>query len=77
MGLLGRLLGGRDDPLTEHAKGLVQAAHINAVGTFTPLLGRFPSLRKVDTEQWDFVLTVAGVFLAASRLNNLKLGDAR
>lgn len=77
MRFLGRLLGGRDDPLLEQARGLVQAAHINAVGMFTPLLDRFPSLREVDTEQWDFVLTVAGVFMAASRLNNLKLGDAR
>ncbi|HXH24685.1 MAG TPA: hypothetical protein VNI78_05510 [Vicinamibacterales bacterium] len=77
MSFLGKLLGRRDDPLTERAGNLVQAANINAVSMFTPLLDRFPSLRDVDTEQWDFILTVAGVFMAASRLNNLRLGNAR
>lgn len=77
MSFLRRLLGETQDPLLERAGNLVQAAHINAVGMFTPLLERFPILKRVDTEQWDFVLTVAGVFMAASRLNNLRLGDTR
>ena len=64
MSFFRRLLGERQDPLLERAGTLVQAAHINAVGMFTPLLERFPSLQRVDTEQWDFVLTVAGVFMA-------------
>ena len=71
------LFGERQDPLLERAGDLVQAAQINAVGMFTPLLERFPILRQVDTERWDFILTVASVFMAASRLNNLRLGDTR
>jgi hypothetical protein len=34
-------------------------------------------LREVNVEHWDFILTVAGVFMAATRLNNLHLSDAR
>lgn len=77
MSLLRRLLGGTKDPLIERARSLVQAAHMNAIGMFTPLVDRFPILKRVDTEQWDFVLTVAGVFMAASRLNKINLGDTR
>lgn len=77
MTFLRRLFREKQDPLLERAETLVQAANVNAVGMFTPLLERFPILQEVDTEQWDFVLTVAGVFMAASRLNNLGLGDAR
>lgn len=76
MGFLPRLFGKTQDPLLDRAGNLVQAAHINAIGMLTPLLERFPILERVDIEQWDFVLTVAGVFMATSRLNNLKLGDS-
>jgi len=65
------------DPLLERAENLVQAAQINAVGMFTPLVDRFPILREVDIEHSDFILTVASVFMAATRLDNLRLDDAR
>jgi hypothetical protein len=71
------LFGEKEDPLLERAATLVEAAQAHAVGMFTPLIDRFPILRKVDIERWDFILTVAGVFMAATRLNNLRLGDAR
>lgn len=63
------------DPLLENAKNLVQAAQINAVGMFTTLIDRFPILRQIDVEHSDFILTVASVFMAATRLNNLRLSD--
>jgi hypothetical protein len=66
----------KKDLLLKKASNLVQAANINAVGSFTPLLDRFPVLREADVDHWDFILTVAGVFMAATRLNNLRLGDA-
>jgi hypothetical protein len=44
---------------------------------FTPLLDKFSDLRQVDVEDWDFFLTVAGVFMAATRLHNLQLGNDR
>jgi len=74
---LSRLFGQKEDFLQERAATLVQAAHISAVGMFTPLLDRFPVLREADVKHWDFILTVAGVFMAATRLNNLRVGEVR
>jgi hypothetical protein len=69
------VFGQKRDPLPERAGNLVGAAQANAVGMFQPLLERFPILREVDVKHSDFILTVAGVFIAASRLNSLRLGD--
>ncbi len=77
MSFLRNLFGEQSDPLLHPAASLVQAAQANAVGMFTPLLDRFPLLQDVDTGHWDFILTVAGVFMGATRLNNLGLADAR
>jgi hypothetical protein len=44
---------------------------------FTPMLNQFPLLRHVKPEQWDVVITIAGVFIAATRLRSLKIDDAR
>ena len=74
---LSSLFGEKEDPLLKRAEDLVPFADVEAVGMFTQMLERFPILGQVNTEQWDFVLTVAGVFMATSRLNNLHLGDAR
>ena len=65
------------DPLLERAENLVQIAQINAAGMFIPLLDRFAILQQVDVEHWDDILTVASVFMAAARLDNLRLGDDR
>lgn len=61
------------DCLLENAKNLVPAAHCNAFSMFTPLLDRFPILLQADVERSDFILTVAGVFVAATRLVNARL----
>jgi hypothetical protein len=66
-----------DDPLIKQAETLVGAANANAISAFIPLLNRFPFLESVDTKQWDFVLTIAGVFIAVTRLSNLELGEHR
>jgi hypothetical protein len=65
------------DPLTKQAETLVQAANAKAITAFVALLDKFPLLKSVDTKQWDFVLTIAGVFIAVTRLSNLKLGEHR
>src|SRR4029077_13600945 len=59
----------------KRSDSLVQAANINAISMFAPLLDQFPFLGEVDSKQCNFILTVAGVFMAATRLNNLRLGD--
>lgn len=59
--------------LIKQAETLVSAANIFAVSSFIPTLDRFPILSKVDPKHWDFIVSVAGVFIAASQLNNLRL----
>ncbi len=77
MGIFGKLFKPKEDHLRKQASTLVSASGINATSMFVPLLDEFQFLREADVEHWDFILTVAGVFMAASRLNNLRLSDAR
>jgi hypothetical protein len=67
----------KEDPLVELAETLVQAANANAITAFIPTLDRFPALKRVDTQQWDFFITIAGVFIAATRLVNLRCEKSR
>jgi hypothetical protein len=68
---------GKDDPLRERAGRLVTSANVNAVGMFMPMLDQHPLLKEVNPEQWNFLLTIAGVFMAATRLQILQLKDDR
>jgi len=77
MGILNRLFKAKQDPLQKQAENLVSAARVNATNMFVPLLDKFPFLREADVEQFDFIVTVAGVFMASSILNCLKMDDAR
>jgi hypothetical protein len=68
-----RKLGrGKNDPLRGKAELLVSSAGVNAVTMFVPMVDQHPLLKKVNLEQWDFVLTIAGVFMGATRLQNLQ-----
>ena len=40
-----------------------------------PLREKFPVLDNVDSEHWDLIVTVAGVFIATSRLEHMRLTD--
>lgn len=77
MGIFGELSGSKEVALGKQAADLVAAAQINATTMFVRLLDRFPVLREADVKRWDFILTVAGVFIATSRLNSLGLSDAQ
>jgi hypothetical protein len=72
-----KLRRGKNDPLHGKAERLVSLASVNAVTMFLPMLDHHPLLKRVDPEQWDFLLTIAGVFMAATRLENLQLKDDR
>jgi hypothetical protein len=67
----------KQDPVLERADSLVGLANIFAMTSYQPWVNRFPVLRKVDAEHWDFIVTIATVFMAATRLRNLCLGDDR
>lgn len=56
-------------PRAEQAPTIVGAADVNAVSSFVHTLDQFPNLRSVDPRRWDKVLTVAGIFVGVSRLN--------
>jgi hypothetical protein len=75
--LLRGLFRGKDDALRGNAERLVPSANVFALSLFIPMLDQFPVLGKVEPKQWDFILTIAGVFMAATRLQNLKIGDVR
>jgi hypothetical protein len=77
MSFLDRLFGSSLDPLQKQAEELVSVARINATNIFVPLLSRYSVLRDANVENWDFIVTVAGVFIAASVLNNMLDGNAR
>ncbi len=73
MSIFDKLSNKEEKSFQELANNLVPAARINAMSMFVPLIKSFPSLEKVDTKHWDFIVSVAGIFIAATRLNNLKL----
>lgn len=66
MGILGGMFKPKEDPLQKQAESLVPAAGINATSMFVPLLDRFPFLREADVEHWDFIVTVAGIFMGCA-----------
>ena len=72
-----RGLGTKHDQLRDNAERLVKAANIYAISMYTPMVDQFPFLRKEKPDQWDFVVTIAGVFIAAVRLGNLKIDERR
>ena len=57
------------------AQRLVATCSFYAVPLITTLSVKFPVLDNVDREHWDFIVTVAGVFIATSRLEQLGLTD--
>ena len=77
MSFFGKIFESKRDPLHKQADTLVPAACINATSIFVPLLDKFPFLRNCNVEHWDFIVTVAGVFIGSSRLNNMHIGEDR
>src|SRR5262245_56553350 len=57
--------------LKDRARQLVGAARALAVGSYMPISKRVPLLGIVDTDDWDFFMTVAAWFIAATKLQNL------
>jgi len=56
--------------LIEGAEKLPGAAKILAVGSYTQFLGKYPIIEKIKPEHWEFVLAIAGIFVAVSQLNH-------
>jgi hypothetical protein len=84
--MIHKLFGRKDDPLTEQAGNLVQTAYGSAISSLAPMLAQFPTLKQsfVGSERqiekvkhFDFILTIAGVFVAITQLRNMHLGERR
>jgi|CXWL01.1.fsa_nt_gi hypothetical protein len=67
----------KPDPLLERAENLINAASILGIGSYTDFSADLSIVNKIDTEQWDWVFTIAGVFVADTRLNTDGLEASR
>lgn len=65
------------DQLLEKAKNLVPMAHVAAMSVYDAIFKHFPILRQASGKHSEFFLTIGGVFVAATRLNNLPIEDDR
>ena len=60
---------------TDKGRLLPSAAQMYAISSLVSFLDEFPSLREVETKQWDATLTTAGIFVAVSRLNQETMSE--
>lgn len=67
----------RVDYLERQAAKLVSVAGINAIAIYEAVLDRVPIVPETKLNDWDFFVTVAGVFIAATRLHNMQIGEDR
>ena len=58
------------DKLIENGKRLPSAARIEAVGSYMQFLDKYPIIASIKPDHWDFILTIAGIFVAVSQLNH-------
>jgi hypothetical protein len=67
------------DPLESNAALLVGAVNTLAISTFLKFVDDFPFIPndKHDQEYWDFIVTIAGVFIGLMGLRNLNLNAKR
>ena len=68
MGIFSRLFGSNDepekDPLYEKVRNLVSSAHILAVSSLKNFKERHQKLSTINSDDWDFFVTVAAICYA-------------
>jgi hypothetical protein len=67
----------QNDPLLKQADCLAEVAQINSIALYQSARKEFLFLQDVNVKHWDSILTIAGVFMAANRLKNLRLNEQR
>ena len=67
----------QNDRLLKQADYLVEVAQINAVALYQSARKDFLFLQNVNVKHWESILTIAGIFMAANRLRNLRLNEQR
>jgi len=71
-----RILSRKSDPLEQHARNLLPLAHRVARESIE-LKDRYTDVEQTEATWWLFLVAVAVVFVASTRLRNLKLGRER
>jgi len=56
--------------IIDRGKQLPYAANILAVSSLKEFIDKYPIIGQIKPEHWDFVLTIAGIFVGVSQLNN-------
>ena len=64
------------DGLETQAENLVKVAQVQATAAYRSVGKRFEVVHSIPIERWDWVLTIAGVFAAATRVNQIGLSGA-
>ncbi len=77
MGLFKRLFTRSDINFAKQAKRLVGTAKMFAVTSYKPFADQYSIIKTVSLDQWDFILTIAGVFVAVSQLNHENLPEEK
>ena len=67
----------QSEPLYERARDLTSKAHAVAISNHVRFTDEFVLLNYIDVKWWNFFVTIAGVFVASTRLKNLQLGKDR
>jgi hypothetical protein len=65
----------QNDPLLKQADCLVEVAQFNAIALYQSARKDFLFLQDANVKHWDSILTIAGVFMAANQLKNLRLNE--
>jgi len=81
MGIFSRLFGSNDepekDPLYEEVRNLVSSAHILAVSSLKNFTERHQKLSNINSDDWDFFVTVAAVCYALMGLADSVSSESR
>lgn len=61
--------------LIENGEILPSAAKSLAMNSYTEFVDNYPIAKQIEPYHWDYVLTVAGIFVAVSQLNHEKIPE--
>lgn len=81
MGIFSRLFGSNDepenDPLYDKVRNLVSSAHILAVSSLENFTERHQKLSNINSDDWDFFVTVAAICYALMALADNVSSESR
>ena len=61
--------------IVEEGRRLPSTAKILAVDAYTQFLDEYPIIEQVNPKHWDFIMTIAGIFVGVSQLNHENISE--